>query len=114
MSGSCGQGDTRQVIDKDSEGTSGEWELVSEDLVHVELSGIFQEDLKQVQQGNVPVKWVGLDTDQPIVQIGGQVFAGHHESTVGTSVILNQEGDYVCKTDKKLVFKRVFLKPKEQ
>ena len=52
--------------------SSDEWEVVDELLVHVELSGIAQggsaaDGLRQ------NYKFIGLDTDRPIVQIGSQV-----------------------------------------
>ena len=79
-------------------------------------------------------KFVGLDGEQPIVQIGNQVFAGTWEHTLGTSLFFTLEDTvaeaastldrvfenspadkataFACKADKKLVLKRVFLTPK--
>ena len=49
-----------------------DWEVVDELLVHVEMSGIVQggsltDGLRQNS------KFIGLDSDRPIVQIGSQV-----------------------------------------
>ena len=80
-----------------------------------------------------------MDGEQPIVQIGNQVFAGTWEHTLGTSLFFTLEDTvaaeaassssstldrvfenspadkataFACKADKKLVLKRVFLTPK--
>ncbi len=110
-----------------SDGSSSDWETDEEQLVHVELSGVFQDDLTSKEDRT---KFVGLDTDKPVVQIGGQVFEGRYADAVGTSVFFktserDQDGvdqvfdrlptkkvEYFCKTDKKLTLKRVFLKRK--
>ncbi len=107
------------------------WETDEEQLVQVELSGFFQEDLRNnLAAGHA--KFVGLDTDQPIVQLGNQIFAGKYTETVGTSVFFkasDQEeaaaGDpvfsnkssepleFLCQTDRKLQLKRVFLSKRD-
>ena len=75
-------------------------------------------------------KFVEIASSQPVVQIGNQVFVGEYRDTVGTSsfftaappppgtdpVFGQRPGLSVAfheKTNKKLVLKRVFLKPKE-
>ena len=114
-----------------------EWEIVEEQLVHVELSGgIFQDDLsRSSDQGSAPFsKFVGLDTAEPFVQLGNQIFVGKYVDSVGTSLFFAdddaprpvEENDPVfnakapvtklkfeCKTDKKLVLQRVFLQEKD-
>lgn len=120
--------------------SSDSWETDEEQLVHVQLSGIFQDDLA----GNPALltKFVGLDSAAPVVQIGNQVFAGQYENTLGTSVFFKAKSDdandgddeaesedkeedpvfsprpqnkieFVHKTDRKLVLKRVFLNKKK-
>lgn len=115
-----------------------DWETDDEQLVHVELSGIFQDDLKKNPE--LLTKFVGIETDQPIVQLGNQVFAGKYEDVVGTTVffksvpvnseeqdpddpnnpdpVFDSVGDskveYFCKTEKKLLLKRVFLNKKDE
>lgn len=112
---------SKTVIESESE-----WETDEEELVHVELSGIFQDDL--LKKPEVITKFVGLDTKEPIVQLGNQVFAGSYTEVVGTSVFFqvedvdeddevdpvfgkpsDQKLRYLCKSGKKLVLKRVFL-----
>lgn len=77
----------------------GEWVIESEELLHVEINGIFQDILPSHNTKNIPaqtsddvVRFVGLDTSEPIAQIGGigegssaAFFSGHYENTVGTS-----------------------------
>ena len=118
-----------------------EEEIVQDqELVHVEINGIFQDLQTEDGQDLSDIsKFIGLDTEQPIVQIGNQVFAGTFEDTIGTSLFFTlddkdkdeavlpaaAEGkervfdnaptkrvEYVCKADKKLILKRVFLTPK--
>lgn len=107
------------------------WETEEEELVHVELSGIFQDDLRR--DPDLVCKFIGLDREEPLVQLGNQIFSGRFEDTVGTSVFFKQgvisdeeaakkdpvfdrssdnKIDYLCKTDTKLVLKRVFLNAK--
>lgn len=116
-------------------------EVLDAELVQVEINGIFQ-DLFGKAGGpcagqDLSAKFVGLDGDQPIVQIGNQVFAGTWEHTLGTSLFFTLEdveaattaataaadkvfensptdkaAAFACKADKKLVLKRVFLTPK--
>ena len=121
-----------EAKNKSEEILDDDWEVVEEQLVHVELSGgIFQDDLKS--DPGIATKFVGLDTEQPVVQLGNQVFAGRFEDTIGTSVFFKREPvtaeeaarrdpvfdreaetkvEYVCKTSKKLVLKRIFLNAK--
>ena len=126
-------------------GTGNEEEIVQDqELVHVEINGIFQDLQTEDGQDLSDIsKFIGLDTEQPIVQIGNQVFAGTFEDTIGTSLFFTLDDDqeeedlpaaaaaaqeegkervfdnaptkrveYVCKADKKLILKRVFLTPK--
>lgn len=144
LSKSVGQDDSNTGCSSNCQCNVFEEEVLAEELVHVEINGIFQDlgtgagsDLSAIS------KFVGLESEQPIVQIGNQVFAGTYEDCVGTSLFFtlgtsdreeadddddDQEGlsgaqkvfdnrpkkkvEYLCKSDKKLVLKRVFLTPK--
>jgi hypothetical protein len=46
-----------------------EWEVVDELLIHVDLAG----NIDSGSAHHANAKFVGLDTDNPIVQIGNQV-----------------------------------------
>ena len=105
------------------------WETDEETLVHVHISGVFQEDLCKQKQA----KFIGLDSEEPVVQLGNQVFAGKYQDIVGTALFFEEKKDkeeenrsdpvfenpdkkvdlkYKCKTNRRLVLKRVFLKEK--
>ena len=122
-SGAVGASEVTAVESKDSEWETDEEE---EQLLQVELSGFFQDDLSK--NPNLEAKFIGLDTKQPIVQLGGQVFAGKYTETVGASVFFKATGhddevvddpvfstkpteslEYFCQTGRKLTLKRVFL-----
>ena len=60
-------------VDKDDD--NDEWEVVDELLVHVDLAGIIQGSTTSDGQ-QLNTKFIGLDTDRPIVQIGSQVKRG--------------------------------------
>ena len=133
------------------------WEVVQEEYIHAKLSGFYQDELfrtttnisepsEQQQQPKQSdfynlsnnIQLVGLDTDEPILQIGKEVFAGNFEDSAETSVFFrcrqttprstvdqiredpvfsrdlpNVQSTFECKTSKILLFKRVFLTAKE-
>ena len=134
------------------------WEVVQEEYIHAKLSGFYQDELFRTttnisepseQQQQQPkqsdfynlsnnIQLVGLDTDEPILQIGKEVFAGNFEDSAETSVFFrcrqttprstvdqiredpvfsrdlpNVQSTFECKTSKILRFKRVFLTAKE-
>ena len=132
------------------------WEVVQEEYIHAKLSGFYQDELfrtttnisepseqqqpKQSDFYNLSnnIQLVGLDTDEPILQIGKEVFAGNFEDSAETSVFFrcrqttprstvdqiredpvfsrdlpNVQSTFECKTSKILRFKRVFLTAKE-
>lgn len=86
-----------------------EWVIDSEELLHVEINGIFQDILPSHNSKNLPtqssddvVRFLGLDTSEPIAQIGGTeegssaaFFSGHYENTVGTSTFFSVEDSYL-------------------
>lgn len=100
-----------------------EWEE-KDQLVVVELSGIIDSDYltKCVDK----CKIVGIDTEQPVMQVGRYVFAGEYEDALGTCVIFEENADhdlesevkpqlkYTCHTVKKLMMKRTFLSEKKE
>ncbi len=56
----------------DSVGDDDDWEVVDELLIHVDLAGIIQGSLTTDGQ-QLNTKFIGLETERPIVQIGSQV-----------------------------------------
>ena len=133
--------------DKKNQGEEEEdWIVVDEEFVHVEVNGLYRDDVLKscttasaaaVDEAGVPsdpslFQLTGLETTEPILQIGRQVFAGTYSDSADTSVFFrctateeDSAEDEVFsrfvlsrlsaklewKTKKKLTFKRVFLKP---
>jgi len=124
-----------------------DWITIDEQFVHVEINGLYRDDvLKSCTTDEVAetcpgtgeersqFQLTGLETQEPILQIGRQVFAGSYSDSADTSVFFRctaaeetAEADEVFsrvlsglsaklewKTKKKLTFKRVFLKPVDQ
>ncbi|XP_069763528.1 general transcription factor 3C polypeptide 6 [Narcine bancroftii] len=95
-----------------------------EQLVVVELSGIIDPDF--LLKCKNECKIVGIDTQQPIMQVDRCVFAGEYEDVLGTCVIFEETSDpdpevedklllkYKCHTAKKLLMKRTFLNEKKE
>lgn len=116
------------------ETTDADWTVVDEQVLHLEIHGLYQDDiLKSVgRQGSETgdIQLTGLETQEPILQIGRQVFAGTYCDSADSSVFFRctsgqdrEVEDEVfspaatrlsakleCITKKKLSFKRVFLK----
>jgi general transcription factor 3C polypeptide 6 len=106
------------------------WQTDEEELVHVRLAGTFAADELTRQSNHEPLRLIGLDTDEPIAQVGGQVFVGRHGHAVGTAIFLRvRDNDALCsdpvfdqrpsktvefvhKTQRQLTLRRVFLKRK--
>ncbi|XP_078454823.1 general transcription factor 3C polypeptide 6-like isoform X2 [Lampetra planeri] len=99
------------------------WRSV-EQYVVVELSGIIDSDF--LAKCNNSFKILGVDTDEPIMQVGGCVFAGRYEDALGTCVLFKENstsgpGDasegtalsYQCHTAKKLLMHRTFLSERQ-
>ena len=120
------------------------WEVIQEQFIHAKLSGLYKDELfreassdKTSDYTALTIQIAGLDSDEPILQIGNEIFAGTFEDSPETSVFFRcseanphldqtKEKDPVfsrdlpatksafeCKTSKILRFKRVFLSPKE-
>ncbi|XP_018611344.1 general transcription factor 3C polypeptide 6 [Scleropages formosus] len=100
-----------------------EWEE-EEQLVVVELSGIINSDF--LTQCDCKCKILGMDSEQPMMQVGRYVFAGEYEDGLGTCVIFQEEPGhdtesggtpelkYMCHTAKKLMMQRTFLSEKKE
>ncbi|XP_052000375.1 general transcription factor 3C polypeptide 6 [Xyrauchen texanus] len=98
-----------------------EWEE-EEQLVVAELSGMISTDLLSSRQG--ACKIVGIDSQQPMMQVGRYVFAGEYEDAIGTCVIFEEERQdeansnpvlkYKCQTMKKLMLQRTFLSERKE
>jgi len=126
------QGVAPPVCQGAEEDEDGGWVTDEEELVHVCLSGTFAEDELSRQAGRREPRLLGLDTEEPIVQIGGQIFVGKHGHAAGTFVFLKvseptdantdpvfkkragQAVEYSHKTQRKLSLRRVFLKRRRQ
>uniref|UniRef100_UPI00358E9068 general transcription factor 3C polypeptide 6 isoform X2 n=1 Tax=Myxine glutinosa TaxID=7769 RepID=UPI00358E9068 len=101
------------------EESDGEWEEDEQDVV-VELSGMTNSDFLKSSNN---CKILGLDTEQPILQIGGLFFTGEYQDAMGTCVIFKEKEPsagaeqpglrYYCHTRKKLVMNRTFLSEKQ-
>ncbi|XP_066277072.1 general transcription factor 3C polypeptide 6-like [Branchiostoma lanceolatum] len=94
-------------------------EVEDESLVLVELTGIIDTDF--LRTGSGQCKFVGIDSEQPVLQMDRYVFTGEYEDTVGTCVLFeegsqDEDGDtqltYMCHTAKKLAMTRSFLTSK--
>ncbi|XP_072535670.1 general transcription factor 3C polypeptide 6 [Salminus brasiliensis] len=100
-----------------------QWEE-DEQLVVAELSGVIDSDALRKCEGWCKV--VGLDTEQPMLQLGRYVFAGEYEDAVGTCVLFQEDSEnpedptsipalrYKCHTTKKLMLQRTFLSERKE
>ncbi|KAK1794653.1 hypothetical protein P4O66_001369 [Electrophorus voltai] len=95
-----------------------EWEE-EEQLVVAELSGMIDSDVLSKCQGTCKI--VGVDSEQPMMQVGRYVFAGEYEDAVGTCVIFEEDNGgsspvlrYKCHTMKKLMLQRTFLSERKE
>ena len=92
-----------------------------EQLVTVHLSGIIDMDyLKKCDASNCKV--LGIDTDEPALQIDRMVFSGNYSESIGTNIIFEEQSGeeengevsknlkYMCHTTKNLDMIRIFLK----
>ncbi|XP_041459299.1 general transcription factor 3C polypeptide 6-like [Lytechinus variegatus] len=93
-------------------------ELVEEEhLVLIELTGVL--DYQYFAKSDKVCKFLGLGTENPVLQIGNYIFKGEYKKNIGTAVFFEQENEtsndwkYKCSTDKMLEMQRVFLQPKE-
>lgn len=101
-----------------------------ETLVMVELHGVIDSEIF-AQDSFEKFKILAIDSERPILQVENFVFSGEYEHTMGTAVFFEEEDKrvkkcdpvfckkpsrmlkYVCKTNKKLTMKRVFISEKQ-
>jgi len=109
-------------------GSESEYEE-EETLVMVDLHGVIDSELFSQDSFN-KFKVLGMDTDQPVLQVENFMFNGEYAQTMGTAVMFEEEEKrvkksdpvfskkpprmlkYVCKTNKMLNMKRVFVSEK--
>lgn len=101
-------------------------ETAEEQFVLVEFAGNTGSDA--LNQENVSMRVLGIETEQPIIQIGNQLYHGKYYDTIGTelffneieaeppsdplfSVKLDKKLQLYGKTNTKLVISRAFAKP---
>ncbi|XP_050071039.1 uncharacterized protein LOC126558990 [Anopheles maculipalpis] len=86
----------------------------------------------EVDDPNLYLKVIGIDTDQPIIQVNDEVYRGTVDFAFGTNVFFEKDPKatankdpvfenniqdlyrYVCDTDKVLRMKRIFVNAKDQ
>jgi general transcription factor 3C polypeptide 6 len=103
-------------------------ETVEEQYILVEFAGNTGSDA--LNQENVSIKVLGMETDEPIIKIGNQLYEGKYYDTIGTELFFTEaEGEppsdtlfdtklekkleFYGKTNTKLVVSRAFAKPLE-
>lgn len=64
-----------------------EWECVDETLVYANCSGVVESGI--VQPGRT-VRFVGLDSASPLIQIGPAIFQGSYSDAVGTLLLFEK------------------------
>lgn len=121
MSGGTPKHETSAASDSD-------YETEEETLLHVEVGGILQEDLRLATAAHL--KFIDIESAEPLVQLGSQVLAGSYQDTLGTSLFFLKESgappsgghdpvfgrevktnvSFVAASRKKLLLKRVFVK----
>ena len=104
-------------------------ETIEEQYILVEFAGNTGSDA--LNQENVSIKVLGMETDQPIIKIGNQLYEGKYYDTIGTELFFTEaEGEppsdtlfdtklekkleFYGKTNTKLVVSRAFSKPLEK
>lgn len=103
-------------------------EEAAETYLVVEFAGNTGEDA--LKQEDLSMKIIGMEAEQPLVQIGNQLYAGEYTETFGTELIFTEEEcrrpidpvfetrldtqlSFAAKTTKKLVIKRAFATAKK-
>ncbi|XP_068232641.1 general transcription factor 3C polypeptide 6-like [Palaemon carinicauda] len=100
-----------------------------ETLIAVELHGVIDSEIF-AQDSFSKFKILAIDSEQPILQVENFVFTGGYEHAMGTNIFFEEDEKkvkkcdpvfckkparmlkYVCKTNKKLNMKRVFVSEK--
>ncbi|XP_020606776.1 general transcription factor 3C polypeptide 6-like [Orbicella faveolata] len=97
--------------------------IMKEHLVVIKLQGVIDNEfLYSCESSNC--RLLGIDTDEPVLQIGNYTFIGEFKESLGTHVLFEElasndaEGSrqlkYKCNTTKTLEMSRVFLVEKEK
>ena len=63
-----------------------------EEIVLVELNGLIDPNILN-QQSVDKLKIIGIESDQPILQLDKFVFAGEYEETVGTALMFEEDDE---------------------
>lgn len=110
---------------KEESETDSEYEE-EEATILVELKGVIDSDLL-TQMPFEKFKLIGLETDNPILQLNNYCFSGEYDETLGTALIFEEEAKkykksdpifcndpttrlkYVCHTTKVLNMRRIFI-----
>ncbi|XP_055299881.1 general transcription factor 3C polypeptide 6 [Sitodiplosis mosellana] len=97
--------------------------------VYVDLDTKLLDD--QLTKSNAKIKFLGIDTENPIMQLNNQLFKGAYEYSMGTHCFFSESKrpggvedacfqempaklyDYFAKTDKVLRMQRIFVEEKE-
>ncbi|XP_031633816.1 general transcription factor 3C polypeptide 6 [Contarinia nasturtii] len=98
-------------------------------LVYVDLDTKLLDD--QLSKSSTKIKFLGIDTENPIMQLNNQLFKGEYEYSMGTHCFFSESKrpggiedacfkempsklyDYFAKTNKVLKMKRIFVEEKE-
>mmetsp|Transcript_7412 Transcript_7412/g.11663 ORF Transcript_7412/g.11663 Transcript_7412/m.11663 type:complete len:104 (+) Transcript_7412:263-574(+) len=98
----------------------GENEGLKETEEEEELITLEIED-HEFSELTLPYSLIGLETDTPILKLGNKVYQGQYQYVVGTHLFFDQSQgpngvstSYAGKTQKKIVFKPIWLQPKEK
>lgn len=98
-------------------------------LVMVELNGVIDSEIFAKDSFD-KFKVLAIDSERPILQVENFVFSGGYDHTRGTAIFFEEDEKklkcdpvfckkpprmlkYVCKTNKKLTMKRVFISEKQ-
>lgn len=55
---------------------------------------------------------IGLETHQPILQIGPDIYAGRWANIVGTEMIFNEKGEWLHNVRRRLIMDKIEIKKK--
>lgn len=98
-------------------------------LVMVELNGVIDSEIFAKDSFD-KFKVLAIDSERPVLQVENFVFSGGYDHTRGTAIFFEEDEKklkcdpvfckkpprmlkYVCKTNKKLTMKRVFISEKQ-
>lgn len=104
-------------------------EVVEESLLLIEFTGNTGDDAIN-QENNVSMKILGVESEEPIIQMGKQLYRGEYQDSLGTELFFREvEGEhstdtlfdtkmktkleYCGKTSKKILIHRAFVENRE-